>query len=38
MLILRFICENNPRIIAASGADPENGAPGSCLPIYTRIL
>ena len=22
MLILRFICENSPRIIAASGADP----------------
>ena len=22
MLILRFFCENSPRIIAASGADP----------------
>jgi hypothetical protein len=22
MLILRFFCENNPRIIAASGTDP----------------
>ena len=41
MLILRLLCENSPRIIAASCADPavlKNGVPGSRLPIFTQFI
>ena len=44
MLILRLFCENSPRIIDASGADPAVLKTGSMLlfanfyPIYTQIL
>ena len=44
MLILRFVCENSPRIIAASGTDPAVLKTGSQVlvcqfyPIYTQIL
>ena len=41
MLILRFFCENGPRIIAESGADPavlKTGSQALVLPIFTQFI